>query len=83
MTTYTASANTSVSNRSITVLAVKLMRISIYNMTTREILRVGEYPPDRVALQVQDGEEFFLCPAEGATHIVNNEAVAAELPDVK
>ena len=51
------------------------MKIAIYKISTGEILRHTECPPDHVSIQCNDGEEFFLNCKNGATHIVNNESV--------
>ena len=49
------------------------MRAAIYEVATGKIKRFVETIPAQLALQCQDGEEFYLnCPTT-ATHIINNQ----------
>jgi hypothetical protein len=48
------------------------MKAAIYQLDTGAISRFIDSPPDQVAQQCLDGEEFFLNSPAGATHIINH-----------
>jgi hypothetical protein len=52
------------------------MKFAVYDKATGEILKHVSGPPDHVAEQVGDNEEFYLNCPESATRIVDNEPVA-------
>ena len=60
------------------------MKIAIYKVSTGEIVRHIECPPDHVSIQCNDGEEFYLNCTKDANYIVNNESVyiAPEPPSI-
>jgi hypothetical protein len=51
------------------------MRFAVYSVTDGCVLRIIEAPYSYIDIQCSEGESFFLNFPEGATHIINNEAV--------
>jgi len=56
------------------------MNIVVYDTATGQIKRTVCCPADHVAIQCQDGEEFYLNCPEGATHIVDGAHVTIAAP---
>lgn len=56
------------------------MNAIIYNVTSGAIVRAVSCPPNHLAIQCLDGEDFYLNCPPGATHIINNEPVTVLPP---